>query len=202
MGTHAGRLGVRQWRSMGAADESDNDDALVAAAKTDRAAFALLYRRYLDPIYRYCYRRLGDRAPAEDATSQVFERALNALPRHNGREPSGWFRPWLFTIARNTVNDVYRAPRREEPIDAGMAMPDGRPGPEEFATSRAEAAWVRGLLAHLTPGQRQVVELRLAGLTDGEIAEVLRRSPGSVRTAQYRALLRLRSLIETRTEGG
>ena len=112
MGTHAGRLGVRQWRSMGAADESDDDDALVAAAKTDRAAFALLYRRYLDPIYRYGFRRLGDRALAEDTTNQVFERALNALPRQRGREPSGWFRPWIFTLARNTVNDVYRRQQR------------------------------------------------------------------------------------------
>ncbi len=56
------------------------DDAdLVAQAQLDRQAFAPLYARYADPVYRYCYRRLGHPEVAADATSQTFARALAAF---------------------------------------------------------------------------------------------------------------------------
>src|SRR5215204_273077 len=104
---------------------TEDDATLVAQAKRDRQAFALLYRRYVETVYRYCYRRLGSQEEAEDATSQIFTRALAALPRL-GDQP---FRAWLFTIAHNVVADVYRdrsripwsspqqAPSREEEIE-------------------------------------------------------------------------------------
>src|SRR5918994_892011 len=89
------------------AESVDTDPDLVARAQLDPRAFALLYGRYLDPVHQYCYRRLGTREGAEDATSQVFERVLKALPAYRG----GIFRAWLFTIAHNVVTDSYRAAR-------------------------------------------------------------------------------------------
>ncbi|MGH2558369.1 MAG: RNA polymerase sigma factor [Thermomicrobiales bacterium] len=166
----------------------ESDEALVVAARADGADFAALYQRYVDPIYRFCYRRLGDRAAAEDATSAVFERAIKALPRFK----TGSFRAWLFTLARNTVTDAYRRDRGEQRLDASLAVADLRPGPEEISADAADAGWIRELLAHLNPDQRQIVEPRLADLTDAEIARVLGRSHGSVRTTQYRAVRRLR----------
>jgi hypothetical protein len=56
-----------------------DDPAAVARAKADRAAFAALYRAYVDPIYAYWYHRLGDVPLAEDATQQVFAQALDRL---------------------------------------------------------------------------------------------------------------------------
>ena len=56
----------------------------MARALHDRQAFGLLYDRYVDPVYRYCYGRLGSREEAEDATSLIFARALAALPTHRG----------------------------------------------------------------------------------------------------------------------
>ena len=85
-----------------------NDDAdLVARAKVDRQEFALLYTRYADPVYRYCLRRLGNPETAADATSQIFAKAMVALP---GCRDSA-FRSWLFAIAHNTLVDAYRAHR-------------------------------------------------------------------------------------------
>ena len=67
---------------------ADADDGLPASAETeadliarathDSQAFAFLYRRYLDPVYRYCYHRLGSKEAAEDVTSQVFSKVLGA----------------------------------------------------------------------------------------------------------------------------
>lgn len=169
----------------------ESDDALVVLAQDDSAAFAALYIRYVDLIYRFCYRRLGDRAAAEDATSRIFELALRALPKYR----VGSFRSWLFTIAYNTISDLYRAERKEHRIPPAWDVQDLGPGPEEQAIDADDARWIRGLLGHLTEDQRRVIELRLAGLTDIEIASVLGRSRGSVRTIQYRAIRKLRALL-------
>lgn len=176
-------------------DESaTSDNVLVALAQDDPAAFAALYVRYVDLVFRFCYRRLGDRMAAEDATSRIFERVLRALPRYR----AGSFRSWLFTIAHNTITDLYRAERSvrgEQRIPPRWDMPDTAPGPEQLFLDADDARWIRGMLAHLTRDQRQVVELRLAGLNDSEIASVLGRSRGSVRTLQYRAVQKLRAIL-------
>jgi RNA polymerase sigma-70 factor (ECF subfamily) len=178
--------------------EAESDEELVVVASDDPAAFAALYLRYVDLVYRFCYRRLGERTAAEDATSRIFERALRALPKYR----AGSFRSWLFTIARNTITDLYRAERpgrREHPLPDAWDMRDERPGPEQLSVDADDGRWIRGMLARLTLDQRQVVELRLAGLTDAEIARVLGRSRGSVRTLQYRAVQALRAIVREDT---
>jgi RNA polymerase sigma-70 factor (ECF subfamily) len=175
-----------------------DESAQVALAQVDPRAFAPLYVLYADPIYRYCYRRLGDPDAAADATSLIFSRALAALPRY--RHTS--FRSWLFTIAHNTVIDGWRGARIETPLDAIVGHHDPSPGPEDEALREDAGREVRTLLARLPRDQRQVVELRLAGLTNQEIAEVLERSVAATKMLQVRAMSRLRSLIEPTASSG
>jgi RNA polymerase sigma-70 factor (ECF subfamily) len=178
------------------APTTDDDIVLVAQAKRDRQAFARLYRRYVEAVYRYCYRHLGSQEDAEDATSQVFTRALTALPRL-GEQP---FRAWLFTIAHNVVTDVYRN-RSRVPWDPPPASSRGAkesedpdPTPEHHVLAAEQGRSIRALLAQLPEDSRRLLELRLAGLNDVEIARVLGRSHGAVRVAQHRAVARLRAL--------
>jgi RNA polymerase sigma-70 factor (ECF subfamily) len=187
------RLQRRRSSVESALLESD-DEVHAAAASQDRQAFAPLYDRYLDPIYRYCYRRLGTKEAAEDATTQVFIRALAALPNYQ----RGCFRSWLFTIAHNVVADAYSRAghdRRSATLADAMAVPDPDPSPEEIALTHTESLAIRDLLAHLAPEQRVLLELRLAGLTDAEIAQVVGRSHGAVRVALHRAIASLRDLL-------
>lgn len=169
----------------------EEDADLVARAKADRQAFAPLYVRYVDTVYRYCYRRLGSSEAAEDATSEVFYKALAAL--HNYRD--GSFPAWLMTIARNVVIDGFRQRRPEEPLGPDSEPPDMAATPEEIALASEEGRSLRALLARLPEDQRRVLELRLAGLTGLEIATVLGRSLGSVKMLQFRAVERLRVLL-------
>ena len=180
-------------RHPGEEDDLDDERALVLRAKGDRQAFAALYDRYVTPVYGYCYRRLGSAEAAEDVTSVVFSRALAALPRYDPNGPP--FRAWLFTIAHHAVVDEFRARRPQHPLDAVEAVPDPRPLPEEQALANDDSRRVRELLAHLTPGQAQLLELRLAGLTDVEIAQIVGLTHGAVRASQHRAVVRLRELL-------
>ena len=170
------------------------DDAdLVARAQRDRQDFALLYQQYLPHVYRYCYRRLGTRAATEDATSQIFAQALAALPRFQDR--GGSFRSWLFTIAHHVVTDEERRMRPSVPLDLASTVAAPFPTPEEVVIQAEERQRVSSLLRQLPPPQRQVLELRMAGLTGVEIAAALGRSHGAIRKLQYRTLIRLRDML-------
>lgn len=177
-----------------------DDAALVLAAQTDGRRFAPLYRRYVERIYRYCYRRLGSREAAEDATSVIFSRALAAIGTCN---PAS-FRSWLFAIAHNVVvSDLRDRSRRPQmPFDPETLLADPDPGPEAVALASEESASLRVVLAQLPEDQRRIIELRVAGLNGPEIALALGRSHGSVRVAQHRAVARIRNLLEIGKESG
>jgi len=164
---------------------------LVARAIDDPRQFAPLYLAHIDPIHRFCYRRLGTREAAEDATSLVFERALRALPTWRG----GDFRSWLFAIAFRVVMDDYRQRRPQQRWEDDVDPEDPAPGPEEIAIIADEQRLLLAVLPLLKPDQRAVVELRLAGLPSVEVARVLDRTPESVRTLQRRAVDRLQTLL-------
>jgi RNA polymerase sigma-70 factor (ECF subfamily) len=171
---------------------SDDDErALVAAARIDRRAFAPLYAQYANPVFQYCFGQLGSREAAEDATSLVFAKALDALPRYR----DGSFRSWLFAIAHNTIADHFRAARREEPLEKAHGVAAPGPSPDEVAADAEARRRLRELLTQLTSDQRQVIELRMMDLNGPEIARVLGRSHAWVRITQFRAVSRLRTLM-------
>src|SRR5690606_27228190 len=108
----------------------------------------------------------------------------------------GAFRSWLFTIAHNVVVDTYRRRRPTQPLETAGDRPDSDPTPEEAALTSDDGRTLRRMFGNLTNDQREVMELRLAGLTGAEIAQVLGRSPGSVKTAQFRAMAKLRNILD------
>jgi RNA polymerase sigma-70 factor (ECF subfamily) len=177
-------------------EDAPDDELLVHRAQADRRAFALLYARYADPVFRYCARRLDTPEAAADATSQVFLQALRALPSYR----HGSFRAWLFTIAAHVVADSTRRQLRPRSLDAApevaAAIPDPGPSLEEISFAHESESTVSALLRRLPPQQRHVVELRLAGLTGPEIATVLGMTVAGVRSTQYRAYTRLRTLLQ------
>lgn len=182
----------RRWRDQGNEGASaDEDDDLILRARDDPAAFGLLYRRHVDAIYRYCFRRLGAKEAAEDATARVFAQALAALPDYR----EGTVRGWLFAIAHNAVANDLRAARPHQPLDRAGAVQDPAPGPEDAVLAADDQRTLRRLLAALPPAQRRLLELRLAGLSGPEIAHILGKSHGAVKVAQFRAIARLRALL-------
>lgn len=173
--------------------EQLDEAVIVARARLDPAAFAPLYQTYLDPVYRYCYRRLGSRESAEDATSLIFERALRALPTFRGES----FRAWLFTIAHNAVTDDYRRRGAAAQFIDALDIVDPAPPPEQVALLADERRLLRTALGLLPAEQRQVIELRLSGLPSVEVASILGKSPQAVRALQLRATRRLQTLLSS-----
>jgi RNA polymerase sigma factor (sigma-70 family) len=185
-------------RDSPAQDRSPPADeaTIIARARQDPAAFAPLYQVYVDPVYRYCYRRLGSREAAEDATSLIFERVLRALPTFRGAS----FRAWLFSIAHNTITDAYRRQGSNSRFASGGLMEaceisDPGPAPEQLALLADEQRLLTTALSLLPGEQRQVIELRLSGIPSSEVAHILGRSPEAIRALQLRATRRLQAIL-------
>lgn len=184
---------MTELRERGSPSDTDRDDEwmLVQAAIVDPAAFDPLYRRYVDTIYRFCYRRLGVREEAEDAASVTFAKAMRSLRSFRG----GSFRAWLFAIADRTTLDRLRRSRREEPLETASFVPDTGETPEEFAINDEARRQLRAALVVLTTDQRRAVELRLSGLDGHEIAQAMGRNRNAIDALQHRALERMRRLM-------
>lgn len=176
---------------------SYQDEAeLVAQAKQfNRTAIAELYRRHVQQIYRYVYYWVGDEPTAEDLTAEVFLRALESLRTYSYRGVP--FVAWLYRIAQARVADYHRrrARRGEKlPLDEGLI------GAEEDLVSLAENRQTyRDLyiaLQQLTAEQKQVIVLKfVAGLKNEEVAYVLGKSEGAIKSLQHRALASLQRIL-------
>lgn len=173
--------------------DSVSDDVLAQLAATDRQAFSIFYVRYADRVFRHCYRRLGTREAAEDATSQVFTLALAAIDRFDPRR--GTLASWVFTIANNVLVDHYRTERRYLPESTSYERADLADTPEEIALARERASGLHRALRELAPREREVIELRLAGLSSADISDVLGCQRNAVAQTQFRALGRLRTML-------
>jgi RNA polymerase sigma-70 factor (ECF subfamily) len=148
----------------------------------------------VERVYRYCYRRVGNRADAEDATSAVFIRALERLESFRG----GSFRAWLFAIARTTVADRFRRPPAEA-LGEFVDVHDPAQGPDELAIASANVIELRRMLATLPADQGEAIELRLTGLKGAEVASVMKRSIAAVKMLNMRAMKRLRADMSAAT---
>jgi len=177
----------------------DEDAALaVRASRGDVTAFGLLYDRHVDAIYRYVYYRVRDDAEAEDLTSDVFMRALKAMPRY---EPRQAFLAWLYRIARNAVIDKVRRGGRQVSFEDALEhpAPEHILEPDTELIARLEGDALRKALAKLTPLQQEVLVLRfLEGYSTNEIAHIVGKREGTVRGIQFRAIGALRQMIPSR----
>jgi RNA polymerase sigma-70 factor (ECF subfamily) len=170
----------------------------LRAGKGDAAAFGALYDRYVEAVYRYVYYRVRNDADAEDLVSDVFMRALRAIPRY---EPRVAFLAWLYRIARNAVIDRARRSRTQISFEDALAHPgvDQVVEPEEAILALSDKESVRDALAKLTPLQQEVIVLRFVeGYSTQEIADLVGKREGTVRGIQFRALEALRTLIPSR----
>jgi RNA polymerase sigma-70 factor (ECF subfamily) len=147
-----------------------------------------VFARYLDPVYRFLYSRVGNREDAEDLTSEVFLKATRQL---DSARAEASVAQWLFTVARTVLADHWRRYYRSGPI---LPLDDQRVGEipgevEHVDLSDRSAQLVAEVLDALSPRYRAVLELRfLRGYTIEETARELELTAVNVKVIQHRAL--------------
>ncbi|MEV5746340.1 sigma-70 family RNA polymerase sigma factor [Actinoallomurus sp. NPDC052308] len=179
-----------------AGDQDELRDLVLRARAGESEAFAALYDRYVDLVYRYVYYRVGAHPLAEDLTSETFLRALRRMSVFTWQGKD--FGAWLVTIARNLILDHFKSSRYRMEICTAEPGEGDRweEGPERAVldawTYRALFAAVRGLGSE----QRECVVLRfLHGLSVAETATVMGKNSGAVKALQHRAVRSLARVV-------
>jgi RNA polymerase sigma-70 factor (ECF subfamily) len=157
----------------------------------DRDALEELYLIHFDRIYSYLHMSVGNRHDAEDLTTQTFLKMLESLNKFRFR--SAPFSAWLFRIAHNLAMDHFRAARRWQPEEE---VPEP-PGQEELS-AEDEALHSIGrqsmleLIEGLSHEQQQVLTLKFVfNFGNAEVATILGKTDGAVKSLQHRALVSL-----------
>ena len=179
---------------------SVDDRTLTArAADGDVDAFAHLYRRYVDRVHAYVYRRSASRDLAEEITAATFERALRAIPTFRWRD--GGFAGWVFRIASNELTSHYRRQTRAVAGRARLAVLDGGLAPAADEGHRidteVDVVHMRRALATLNPRYQNAIALRyFADLTHEEAAAAMGVSKPVMAVTLHRAVAALRKAID------
>ena len=177
-----------------------DEQSLVERARTDRDAFAELYRHYLPRIYAFAYRRCGSRPLAEDVTAATFEEALRSLPSYVAK--GGGFGPWLFRIAANEIVDHYRADERARGRKGHRALTllaahGSVEACAELAEDGADHGRLLAALGTLNPRYQKAISLRyLAGLSHEEAAEAMGTTKPVMAVTLHRAMRALRRVLD------
>lgn len=174
-----------------------DEELMLSWQRGDRAALAALVERYHAPIYRYLLRLTAQPELAEDLTQDCFVRLVRCGGLYAYPRP---FRPWLYTIAANTLrrhleSAYHRHPsipyEQDDRLAAAAETPDLLIGPW---VDRDE---VRAALGQISADHREVIILRyVEDFALNEIATILHLPLGTVKTRLLRALRRLRALLE------
>jgi RNA polymerase sigma-70 factor (ECF subfamily) len=158
------------------------------AQQGDRAALEELYLAHFDRIYSYLHLSVGNRHDAEDLTNQTFVKMLESIERFQWRTVP--ISAWLFRIAHNLAMDHFRAGRRWQPAEEP-------PEPRDSAARSAEEAALHSIgrksmlemIEDLSPDQQQVLTLKFVfGFANAEVAAILGKTEGAVKSLQHRAL--------------
>ncbi len=162
----------------------------------DAEAFGELYDHYVTLVHRYAYHRVGDRATAEDVTSETFVRALRRIDSlsFQGRDVGAW----LVTIARNIIRDQVKSSRyRLEVSTADMRDADrATDGPEDAVVQLLTNEQLLSCVRQLGSEQQECIVLRfLQGMSVSETAEIMGKKEGAIKALQHRAVRRLAGLL-------
>jgi RNA polymerase sigma-70 factor (ECF subfamily) len=182
--------------SNGPVDAARDVRMLVERAQGgDRAALEELYLLHFDRIYSYLHLSVGNRHDAEDLTTQTFLKMLEAIGRF--RWQSVPFSAWLFRIAHNLAIDHFRARRRVQTEDEVPEIPgQEESSAEQQAMDSLGQAGMLALIGRLSPEQRQVLTLKfLFGFANAEVAGILGKTEGAVKSLQHRALATLQKHV-------
>jgi RNA polymerase sigma-70 factor (ECF subfamily) len=167
----------------------------------DAQALAEIYDRYAESVYRYAYRFVGDANLAEDLTSEAFLKLLEVLG--TSRAPREQLQGWLYRVARNLAVDWFRKQAKGVALSLNEELtPDG-----DSPVTRLEEQQLhqdlREAISQLTPSQQQVIVLRFGeGRKIREVGRLMGKSEGAIKVMQYRALRRLRKLLENQGKRG
>lgn len=169
------------------------DNAVVRASQGDSEAFSLLYELNVNRIYNYVFYRVGSEVDAEDITSRVFFRAFGHIS--NYVEKGVPFSAWLYRIAHNLIANWHRDNfrRNEVSLDERIDLPQRIEQPENSVEQTQEVEMLLKCIRKLSEDRQQLLVLKFTEhLANAEIAVIMKKSEGAIKSLYHRSLAALK----------
>lgn len=167
---------------------------LQESATLTKTWLADIYDQYYQPIYRYIFRQIGEMETSRELSGEVFHRLIKAV--RSGVYPDQHIASWLYRTAHNLVVDHYRRQKNRQHLPLSDEVVESQFNTERDVELRVTAEIVRRALQDLTPEQNQVILLKfLEGLSNQEVADLMNKSVGAIKSLQHRALTTLRQRL-------
>lgn len=174
--------------------EEQVEQLVIKSQNGDAEAFAKVYDTFVTPIYRYIFYKVK-REDVEDLVETLFLKAWENVKRYKKRDKSG-FKSWIFRIAHNLVVDHYRVTREHAGLDPRLSDTKKEANPLKLANETLNNDRLQEAIKELKPNYQQVIILKfLNELSNEEISGILKKSEGSVRILQFRALKALKQIL-------
>ncbi len=175
----------------------DEQTLLAGVRKLDSDALTQVHDTYYPTIFRYIAFRVGNRQVAEDLTSEVFVRLMNAVRDQNA--PQNTLRGWLYRVASFVVADYHRNQYRVEQTELRETMKANSASPADMVSSWQTFDELYQAVKELTPEQQDVIALRFGyDMAIREVAQAMGKSEGAVKQLQARAVAALSRKLSNR----
>jgi RNA polymerase sigma-70 factor (ECF subfamily) len=175
-------------------DECDKEKQKEKCKETQ---FIEIFELYYKRVYNYTYYRVNSQEVAEDITSQIFEKIMIKLSTYINEKAK--FEVWMFTIARNTINDYFRKQKRHKviSIDTIFDLISKDKGPEELIINEEKNNKLLNALKVLDAKERNIIAYKFgANLKNIEIAKILNMSESNIGVKLHRIMKKLRTEME------
>lgn len=172
-------------------------DKIAELTQENVTRFETLFEHYFDRVFQYVFSRTNNQQIAEDLTSQIFLKILEALPHYRSRQSLA---AWVFTIARNTLISHYRFTYRH-PIQSleAAGLLESNPFPATGGNTKDLDQYIdlENVINQLPLKDCELLRLRYAaGLSYEEIGDLLRKRPETIKMAVHRLLRKLEDGME------
>jgi RNA polymerase sigma-70 factor (ECF subfamily) len=173
---------------------------LVERAKTSAEAFGELYDMYYETIFNYSLRRSANMEMAKDITSSVFLKALKNINRYKWLNIS--FSHWLYRIANREIADYYSKRKHETSYEmlakSNIDLEKDSESGEQVLKRYESFLDLQAYLSKLPLKYQEALTLKyFEDMGDAEIARVLNKPSGTIKSLLHRGIEKLRKLMET-----
>lgn len=174
--------------------QNNSEEEIVLLVKQDIRNFPLLYDKYIDQVYKYFLSRVQNREIAEDLCSELFFAVLKNFSKYKHK---GYFRAWMYKIARNLFYKQSRTPSQPA-IDDYDYLPSTISLPEQDAIEKENIYKVRQFILGESDLNQEILRLRfVAELKFSEISMLIGKSEQATKKQFYRLLERIKEFVES-----
>lgn len=179
--------------------EQTDEQLWAAVVRGDGVAFAMVFDRHGDRVWRHVWRMMQHRQDAEDVVSATFAEAWRK--RSSVRIVDDSLLPWLLVTATNCARNASRGKRRLERLIAHIPRADDAPDAADVVGDRSEADAAKTAVAEALRAlpQADASLIALVMLEEVPLADAARAlgiGYGAAKTRIHRARGRMRAHLE------